>query len=212
MRPARHDCFSSSCLRPLIVVLSPPDHTCDADMSDINAQNSRVSLGYGDPWVTTAVKGHRYNDRSQYLLNEICYGDSNCNLHSKGCWGFFVVRTCFGEGDDERVAQAMAKLHQLFATNVEMHRAESYPSNPTYLAADAELMRRFHNILIVDSELRDASVGEVRRYLSKWIESIPQPRGGPRYTTFVLLDSQLLDDLNQLPDKFYNRRMGQNLL
>ncbi|KAK4088960.1 hypothetical protein Purlil1_6813 [Purpureocillium lilacinum] len=77
----------------------------------------------------------------------------------------------------------MAKLHQLFATNVEMHRAESYPSNPTYLAADAELMRRFHNILIDDSELRDASVGEVRRYLSKWIESIPQPRGGPRFTT-----------------------------
>ncbi|UNI24854.1 hypothetical protein JDV02_010572 [Purpureocillium takamizusanense] len=95
----------------------------------------------------------------------------------------------------------MTKLHQLFAANVDMHRAESYPSDSTYLAADAELMRRFHNVLIDDSELRDAGLGEVRRYVSNWIESIPEPRGGPRYNTFVLLDSQVVDNLNRLPDK-----------
>jgi hypothetical protein len=74
--------------------------------------------------------------------------------------------------------------------------------DPTYLAADIELMRRFHNIPIDDLQLRDTSISEIRKYLTAWFASTtPKSRNGPRFTTIILLDSQVVENLNRLPEK-----------
>lgn len=168
------------------------------NMSDANAPDSRVSLGAINP----KLRDCRFGDWTQVFLDEVFMFGANCNLHSDGCWGYYVVRTCFAEGDDQRVAQAMARLDEAAAMRVKFLRHLLGNQRGVFEDADADAIRRFHNVLIDDKELRDADISKVRRYLEAWFATIPEPKGGARWTTFILLDSQVLDNLNRLPEKF----------
>lgn len=170
-------------------------------MSNTQNNDARVDLGFCDPKLRGKQAQHG-PDATQTFLNNFLGRLTNCNIHSAGCWGFYVVRTSFAAGDDQRVAGAMSKLDSAFAMNIKESRSFADPLNPSYIATDAEVMRRFHNVLIDDAQLHDATIHEVRSYLRDWIAAKPEPQDGPRFQTFILLDSQVLANLDRLPDSF----------
>ncbi|KAK3181496.1 hypothetical protein K4F52_007206 [Lecanicillium sp. MT-2017a] len=137
-------------------------------------------------------------DETQALLDRVNACASGCDVHSRGCWGFFVVRTSFEDGDDERVPEAMDRLDTYGTLRLNSTR-EINPPTPFAAEIDAEALRRHHNTLITDPTLKDASIGQVRAFLSTFFKAIPGAHGGPRFLSVILLDTEVLRNLVALP-------------
>lgn len=129
----------------------------------------------------------------------ICGG--GCNLHSEGCWGYFVVRTSFDEDDDnKRVEEAMAKLKTYTLMEIDRTRRH-YQDMPHAVEIDAEAVTWHHNVLIDDIALKDASLEQIRVYMNSWFETLPGGNDGSlRYITIILLDREVIANLIKLPE------------
>lgn len=137
-------------------------------MSNTQDNDARVDLGYCDLKLTE-IDAQYGPDETRACLGNFLSCRTNCHIHSKGCWGLYVVRASFAAGDDQRVAGAMSKLDSALAMTIKEMRSLAEPLNPGFIATDAEVMRRFHNILIDDAQLHDATIDEVRSYVRDWI-------------------------------------------
>lgn len=169
-----------------------------ANMTSTGSQDPRVSLG-----DIKLELMHNRADESQSFLDEMLMYHTNCDVHSYGCWGYYVVRICFGQGDDERISKAMLKLEEAIALYIKQARQNLGHSDPNSLAADEDVLRRFHNTLIDDEKLRGANISEIRDYLENWFASfasLPEEQRGARFRSFILLDAQVLDNLDKLTD------------
>jgi hypothetical protein len=162
-------------------------------MSLLSPRDPRLDLGL----VNSNHTGSRMDD-TQALLDMINSPACDCDVHSRGCWGFFVVRTSFEDGDDERVPEAMDRLETYCKMRIRLTRQDK-PSIPFAIEIDVDAVRRHHNTLINDLALKDASIQQVRSYLSTWFEPIPGERGGPRFMSVILLDKEVLGNLVGLP-------------
>lgn len=167
-------------------------------MSSTGQNDTREDLGDID-YRFFGSEGRQGPDDSIALLDEFLTVEPNCHLHSRGCWGFYIIRTCFDEGDDRRVLEAMDKLEMSMTLHIQLARHFSMDNEPGLLACDADLKRRLHNVLISDVKLKDASIADIREYLQAWFATIPEPRNGPRFDSFILLDSSVARNLEQLP-------------
>ncbi|KAJ2982611.1 hypothetical protein NQ176_g1275 [Zarea fungicola] len=126
-------------------------------MSNTQDNDARVDLGYCDLKLTE-IDAQYGPDETRACL---------------GCWGLYVVRASFAAGDDQRVAGAMSKLDSALAMTIKEMRSLAEPLNPGFIATDAEVMRRFHNILIDDAQLHDATIDEVRSYVLSNLDRLP---------------------------------------
>ncbi len=77
-----------------------PAHLCNTPAM---ATIQRESLGLVDRSTTQYAQDPICALLSSYVLYNL-----DCTVHSRGCWGFFVLRTAYALGDDQRVAAAMA--------------------------------------------------------------------------------------------------------
>ncbi|KAK3187375.1 hypothetical protein K4F52_003720 [Lecanicillium sp. MT-2017a] len=152
----------------------------------------------------------------QYAQDSICallssdiLCNSDCTVHSRGCWGFFVLRTAYAPGDDQRVAAAMARLDDCVENAILLFR-ESDGATLSHEELDSEARARYHNILVQDAEALDkASLTQARSYFQSFAAPYvadSEPETGSfgrstRFREFILLDDQVLSNLETAPKR-----------
>ena len=82
----------------------------------------RISLGGPSSELTSGC----YGETSDNILAPMSTYLTDCNTHSDGCWGFFVVRTAYGDDiDDDRIAAAMRRLEDAANNIISCWRRDS---------------------------------------------------------------------------------------
>lgn len=153
-----------------------------------------------------------------YLLENVDMYISDCHLHSKGCWGYYILRTTYG--NDQRVAAALRHFDDAIYNKLAVWRTMD---NHSRTELDKEAQARYHSTLIEHSSLDGADFEAAREYFRKWAEPyivppIDEEEEGagddedevedtllddvsrtPRFRAFFLLDEQALDNLERFP-------------
>ncbi|OAA79819.1 hypothetical protein LEL_03305 [Akanthomyces lecanii RCEF 1005] len=164
----------------------------------------RDSLGGVDHWTMENAQ----DSICALLSSDILY-NSDCITHSRGCWGFFVLRTAYAPGDDERVAAAMARLDDCVENGILLLR-ESDGETLSHEELDGEARARYHNILIEDAAALDgANLAQARAYFQSFAAPYvvhTEPEIGffsrtVRFRQFILLDDQVLSNLETVPKR-----------
>lgn len=154
------------------------------------------------------------------LLDYISTNITDCHIHSKGCWGYFVVRTAYAEGDDERVVAAMVHLDDAVENKIQLWRQRDGPT-ASHEQLDDEARDRYHSVLIEDPSLHGASFLQAREFFRSWAAPFvtddndmdnEMPDGllakdpdlddvgrTPRFRAFILLDDQVLSNMQTFP-------------
>ncbi|KAJ6789510.1 hypothetical protein PWT90_07170 [Aphanocladium album] len=184
----------------------------------------RDSLGGVDHWTMENAQ----DSICALLSSDILY-NSDCTTHSRGCWGFFVLRPAYAPGDDERVAAAMARLDDCVENGILLLR-ESDGETLSHEELDGEARARYHNILIEDAAALDgANLAQAQAYFQSFAAPYvvhTEPEIGffsrtVRFRQFILLDDQVLSNLETVPkrgdvkafdDLFDNKRHWVKLL
>lgn len=171
--------------------------------SDDNEGDPRQHLGHPDSMLAGS------NCASAEILEALGSFVANCNIHSFGCWGFCIVRTCHSEGDDARVSAAIAKLDLAARLAIASSRAFQNSEDPSSQwnrlwgeEADREALKRYHSILLVHPELNGATLTQARRFFENWAASMedkPLEFSGSRSLSFILLDDVVLANLESIP-------------
>lgn len=197
----------------------PINHTHNLDlvnMSSSMAVAERQSLGRPDYRLLQGSQGMI----NSYLLDHISTYTTDCHIHSEGCWGYFVLRTVYG--DDERVAAAMGHFTDAIENKIVAWRKFDGPG-PMSERLDKEVRDRYHSVLIEHPSLDGAGYEEAREYFRKWAEpyvtcsalddgdsEISDCSEDPwfddvgrtaRFRGFFLLDELALGNLERLPAK-----------
>lgn len=147
-----------------------------------------------------------YDSTSSNLIDPMSTYFAECNTHSDGCWGFFVVRTAYGDGiDDERIAGAMRRLEDAAHNIISCWRRNSKWDNCQEI--DNYARSRYHSVLLEDPSLAGATIPQARRFFQDWAspwcpvnEDDPSMRDrSARFSAFILLDEQVLANIETFP-------------
>lgn len=198
--------YTSQAQDPLLSdlrLLSQPNMTMTSP-----ATVQRQSLGK----VDFGLISHNSDTVNELVLDQINTHNTNCNVHSDGCWGFFVVRTTYKGGDDERVAAAMARLDDAVHNRILLWRQRDGETGE-HEQLDDEARRRYHTVLIEDVALDGASIAQARAYFRSWAapfivksdaddgeeDEDEEVRRTARFRAFILLDETVLGNLQTFP-------------
>lgn len=181
-----------------------------ANMTTSVAVSERQSLGSPDYELLRDCRGIINSE----ILEHISTYTTDCHIHSKGCWGFYVVRTVYG--DDQRVAAAMDRFQDTIENSILSWRKLDGP-RPGHEELDEEARSRYHSDLIEHPSLDGANYLEARDYFRRWAEpyiinsddddddsveedpDLQDINRSPRFRGFFLLDEQMLSNLETFP-------------
>ncbi|KJZ71000.1 hypothetical protein HIM_09611 [Hirsutella minnesotensis 3608] len=172
-------------------------------MSEHAPQDTRQDLG---DIVEPFSRPNTEADLARNFLDTLFTYRNNCPIHTRYCWGFFVVRTCFAPGDEAHLSRAMLKLDRLICSRIQIHREIAKLEDPgtytddAYLSVDADIVRRYHNILIDDQKIEAAAIDDIKAHVRQWIADLPFKTRGGRYSAFLLLDEEVLCNIERMPD------------
>lgn len=147
-----------------------------------------------------------YGETNENIISTMETFTSECNIHSDGCWGFFVVRTAYNDNSgDDRIAAAMLRLEDAVHNIIACWRRDSEWDNCQEI--DDFARSRYHSVLVQDPSLAGATIPGARSYFQDWArpwcpvdEDFPNKfNRSARFGAFILLDEQVLANIETLP-------------
>ena len=149
-----------------------------------------------------------FGETSTHIIRPMTLFDTDCNVHSTGCWGFFVVRTAYGDViDDDRIATAMVRLEDAVHNIIACWRRDSGWDNCEEM--DDYARSHYHSVLLQDASLAGATIPQARQFFRDWATPIcgldeddsSQLDSSARFRGFILLDEQVLSNIETFPTR-----------